>query len=398
MGLLRYFLIVLLFIFPIAEIGSLQIGALSININDVFVFIFASVWLLFNNRNLKKNRGFLTKPILIFATICLLSLLLNLFNLNTQNFLISFLYLLRWVSYAVIYLALINENKKFINTYKYLLLIPISAILFLGYVQYSFYQNLRNLFYLGWDEHLYRLFSSFLDPNFAGIFFVISFIYLLYLSYEMYLKKNKLRLSGLIFLSIASFIAIFLTYSRSALISLIVSFIVLLILINKKKLIIFFVAAILIFVIISPNAFKTEGTNLFRTASSQARLDSTGSAVKVIKSSPFFGVGFNAYRYAKYRLNIATDEKWEITRSGAGTDNSFLFVLATTGVMGFIAYLYLLYRMFLLGKTSIKKQKFAIVFISCLIGAIINSFFINSLFYVYIMEFIWIFAAVTENS
>ena len=109
-------------------------------------------------------------------------------------------------------------------------------------------------------------------------------------------------------------------------------------------------------------------------------------------------MGFNAYRYAQNKYANLTDAKWQTTHSGAGTDNSFLFVLATTGILGFLAYVYLLSNIFILGKSKLRKNLFSAVLIASLTGLLVNSLFINSLFYVYILEWIWISVAITENS
>ena len=87
-----------------------------------------------------------------------------------------------------------------------------------GYIQYLFYSNLRNLYYLGWDDHLYRLFSTFLDPNFAGIFLVL--ILLLTVQYFFLERKTKIKIVIAMF-SVLALIALYLTYSRSAFISMV---------------------------------------------------------------------------------------------------------------------------------------------------------------------------------
>ena len=56
-----------------------------------------------------------------------------------------------------------------------LLLFSGLVIVGLGFVQYFFYLGLRNLYYLGWDEHLSFIFQL-LDPNFAGAFPALFFI------------------------------------------------------------------------------------------------------------------------------------------------------------------------------------------------------------------------------
>lgn len=396
MGILNYLIIILLLIFPIGELGRFQFNSVSITINDmVLLFVFLA-W-IFKIKRVPDLRGYLRKPISIFVIIGFVSLILNLYWLRLDYFFVSLLYLVRFVLYSSLYFILVKEDKEFIAKLKNIILIPISFVILGGYIQFFFYQSLRNLWYLGWDEHLYRLFAGFLDPNFAGAVLVMTFMYLIYMTWQSYLKNN-LKFSLLVFLSALNFVAVYLTYSRSALIMLVISLIVFLVFVGRKRFIIGFIILSVIVVVLAPKSFKTEGTNLFRMESSIQRVQSAQAALKIIQTKPIFGVGFNAYRYAMNKYGIAIDDIWQTTHSGAGTDNSFLFVLATTGFIGLISYLYLLFKLFYLAKLKIKENKFAIVLVSVLCGLIFNSLFVNSLFFVYILELVWIFAAFTENS
>ena len=168
-------------------------------------------------------------------------------------------------------------------------------------------------------------------------------------------------------------------------------------LIRKKKFIALALVVALLSIFILPKSFQTEGTNFLRAASSEARVQTAKEALGVIQKSPLYGVGFNAYRYAMNKQGY-DGLNWQVSHGGAGTDNSFLFVLATTGVIGLAAYAWLLYKIFLSGHIKIKKNKLSVVLLSVLVGLIFNSFFVNSLFYVLILEWIWILAAFTENS
>ncbi len=397
MGILNYLLVFLLIIFPIVEIGKIQTGSISVSVNDIVFFITVSLWVVLDLKKIKKTNFKLLRPILLFSIIGLFSLAINFVNLTLNEFFVSFLYLVRWILYSSIYFILVTRDREFIKKFKYLLIVPIGTVLIVGLIQFFFYPSLRNLFYLGWDEHLYRLFSSFLDPNFAGAFLVISLIYLLFISWQSYIKRQRNIFIFTLVLSIINFISIYLTYSRSALIMLLVSLSVFLILIKKVKLLILVLIPFVAFIFLSPKAFQTEGTNLFRVFSSQQRIESAQVALKIIGENPIFGVGFNAYRYAQNKYANLNDSKWETTHSGAGTDNSFLFVLATVGIVGFALYIYLIYKIFLLAKLK-QKNPISIVLISVLCGLLVNSLFINSFFYVFILQWVWILAGLTENS
>jgi len=400
MRLLKIFSIILILIFPIAEVGRIQFSnGVAISLNDVFLGLLIIFWVINvirTKRNFKKDQLF--KPIVIFSAIGFVSLLLNFVNLSFDKFLISFLYLIRWVAYASLYFIFKDFDTKFKLKVNYALLFSGLMVVLLGFTQYFFYPNLRNLYYLGWDEHLYRLFSSFLDPNFAGAFFALFAVFIVSFMPVLFKKKEWLKLSLLSGILIATTGALYLTYSRSALAMFAVAVVCFLALIGKKKLIVAVLVLMILAIFVLPKSFKTEGTNFLRATSSESRISTVREAMTVIQSNPVYGVGFNAYRYAEYRLGISTGGDWEVSHGGAGTDNSFLFVLATTGVIGLIGFLYLMYRIICLGILKRKKNRYALVLVSSLTGLAVGSIFVNSLFYVFILEWIWMLAALTESN
>lgn len=399
MGILKFLFFAFLISFPITEVGKLQFkNGVSISINDVFLFLLIISWIFYKLKYNKTRKYFLKKSILIFVSVSLISLVLNFYNLTIDKFFISFLYLVRFFSYASLYFIIKEFNLNIKNKISFFLLLSGFLTVVIGYVQYFFYPNLKNLFYLGWDEHLYRMFSSFLDPNFAGAFFVLYFIYTLSFVKEYFIKRKNYSLMFVGFLLIFTLIAIYLTYSRSALIMLFISIITFLILNKKSKFILITILFLILMIFVSPKSFQTEGTNLLRTVSSEARIISMKQGLYIFEKNPVLGVGFNAYRYAQNKYLGLNNIYWQTTHSGAGTDNSFIFVLATTGVIGFSAFLYLLYKLLYFSKMNLSKNKFAIILFSCILGLVVNSIFINSLFYVFILEWVFILAGLTESS
>ncbi len=399
MGVLKGLLFLFIVSFPVAEVGRIQFSnGIAISLNDVLLVALIIVWAIIRwrkNRVIKKST--LTKPIIAFSLIALGSLILNFSNLGIDKFLVSFLYLVRWAAYASLYYIIKDLNKGDKFRIDRLLLFSGFLVVFFGFIQYFLYPNLRNLYYLGWDEHLYRLFSTFLDPNFAGTFFALYFLYTVnYL--RAFAKKNKVERLVVSLISLLTLLALYLTYSRSALLMLLVGIMVYLFIIDKKKLILIAVLVVLLMIPLLPKSFKTEGTNFLRIASSGARLSAAQDALVIFQKSPLYGIGFNAYRYAQNRQGLLSSKDWRITHSGAGTDNSFLFVLATTGIIGFAFYLYLLLKIYNLGSTNLKRSKYASVLIPVLLGLITNSLFLNSLFYVLILEWVWVLASLTESS
>ncbi len=400
MGLLKLLFTLFIFLFPIAEVGRIQFkNGVAFTINDLLLGLLVVCWAVYRFFIIKKPLKFyLQKPILLFITIAFLSLAVNFLNLTVNNFIVSSLYLVRFVFYLSLYFIVKEFDLIFKKKIPFLLIFSGILTVALGYIQYFFYPSLRNLFYLGWDEHLYRMFSTFLDPNFAGIFFAIFFIYLLGFIKETINKKDNLKLLGFSALSLITLVAVYLTYSRSAFITLIVAVTTYLILSGKKRLIFVVLGLLVLIIFLAPKSFKTEGTNFLRINSSTARVSSIEQGIQIFKKSPVLGVGFNAYRYAQNKYSGLNNSYWQITHSGAGTDNSFIFLLATTGIVGLASFLYLLYKIFALSGRNIEKNKYGVVLFSSLLGLIAGSIFINSLFYVLLLEWVWILAGLTENS
>ncbi|MGA2967547.1 MAG: O-antigen ligase family protein [Candidatus Levyibacteriota bacterium] len=399
MRLLKIVFIIFVLLFWVAEVGRLQLSnGIAISLNDVLLSIVILVWIV--NHILRKQKlvlGKLFKPIFFFATIGLISLLLNLPNLGINNLLISSLYLIRWAAYALIYIIANEFDSKFKNKISYLLLFSGFIVVLLGYIQFFFYPSLRNLYYLGWDEHLYRMFSSFLDPNFAGAFFALFFLFCFAFALKHWQKKESFKTSAIFVISIIDLVAVYLTYSRSALLMLIVGAIIFLIIQKQKKLVVATIIILLAIVFFLPKSFITEGTNFLRITSSGERINSLQTGVRIFQESPVLGVGFDAYRFAQHKIGM-TNIYWDVTHSGAGTDNGLLFVLTTTGIVGFCAFIYLLFKIFSLAKRNFKKNFYSLALFSGLAGLIFDGLFVNSLFYVFILEWVWILCSLTENS
>lgn len=375
----------LLFLITLVTLLSIAFGQI-IKISlvtplDLFVFLLVSIWLL--GKPIFKAK--LTLPIFAFAGIGFFSLLINSQNLTPNQFFVSFLYLERWVFLAGIYFVV----RDFDNRAKQLLLfwLAIAGVLTaaLGIAQYFLYPDLRNLFYAGWDEHLYRVFGTFLDPNFAGAFFVLAFILILGLILKY---KSRVLIIGLAL----TFIATLFTYSRSAYLMFVITISVFLILVGKKRLLVVILILFVAGVLLLPKNLPSEGVNLLRIASIQSRHDSAQNALTIFKDDPVFGVGFNAYRYAQLRYGFI--EKADV-HSGGGTDNSFLFVLATTGIVGLLVFIYLLYKILAVAKiTNTITSK---IVVAGILGLCVNSFFINSLFYESILAWFWVLIGAMEK-
>ena len=374
-------------------------NGLVIHLTDLGVIALFTWWLI---KYLNKRKGTtlfrhqLFRPLLYFALVTIVSLLVNSFKFSIQELLISSLYSVRWILYTcLIFITYSYSEKEKVKIIKILSLSGLSVV-FAGFIQYFFYPNLRNLYYAGWDDHLYRLFSTHLDPNFTAVMIcLLLFIFIPLLLVHEIISKTQRYILFIGFL--LSFIALLLTYSRGGFIMFLVGGLISLFLLKKKSLISYFLSVLLLGIILIPKDFESEGVKLFRTASISARIDSASDVIAIIRDNPIFGVGFNTYRYVYKDYGFANQKNWEMNHSGAGTDNSFLFILATTGVVGFLAYIYLiascvkyLWNIYIEEEDFTKRKTVSIIALSSILSLCVNSLFINSLFYPAVMFWIWI--------
>jgi O-antigen ligase len=402
MGILEILIIIILLMLPLGELIRLEpVRDVTVHPIDIAITILVLVWIF---KQLKNKKNILAiqniKPVILFALVCFFSLLANSLWLKPVEIAVSSMYLLRWIVYSGVYFSLRDTGEHFKNvTVKRLLIVDGLIIVVLGFIQLLFYPSLLSLIHYQWDRHMYRLFSVFLDPNYTGLFLVLYFLYIS----TYFLKSLKNRQKQHVFkfglITALTAIAIYLTYSRSALLMFLTSASAFLVLINRKKLIWLILGATLIFILISSPRFYIENINLFRVHSSKERVSSAIDALRIIEKNPILGVGFNAYRYAQLKYDFRKPTQNFTSHADAGTDNSFLFIAATTGIIGLASYLFIWY-IFIKKAFRNNKRKFnlhSVTVISSIIGLLIGAQFVNSLFYWPIMLWMWIILALMDE-
>ncbi|MGE5041744.1 MAG: O-antigen ligase family protein [Candidatus Levyibacteriota bacterium] len=364
-------------------VTRVSFSGISIYLFDVFVvlILLTSYRKIFNF--IKQNNKALL-PVLFMILVSAMGLFFN--TKDLFEFLSSTLYLFRVIGYSLVAIPLLALKKESLVKLKHVMLFGGFVFVGLGYIQYWYYPNLRNLFYLGWDEHLYRLFSTFLDPNFAGAFIVLmllfyaDFFFSCFKTSKPYIKA--LLLAGYLFI----LPSLFLTYSRSAFIMFFVSAIFYLIFIGKKKLLLFFLGIFLLGIILIPKNLGGEGVKLFRTASIFARINTYEEAITIFTRNPVVGVGFNSLRFVSERYGFVPQDQALASHAAAGIPNSFLFVLTTTGILGFSLFVYLLARI-IQEVWNVRRRHilFSNYILAGILGVLVDSLFENSLFYAQIM-------------
>lgn len=165
-------------LFPLGEVFRITFGnGVALTALDIGLVLLLCLWISQNWLQLINLKLQFQKTLLIFIAACILSLVLNALLLPLNEILIASLYLIRWVLYASLYLMVVTGRPELKKKIRGIMLVSGGLVLLVGYVQFFFYPALRNLLYLGWDEHYYRMFGSFFDPNFLGAFLVLYLVF-----------------------------------------------------------------------------------------------------------------------------------------------------------------------------------------------------------------------------
>lgn len=274
---------------------------------------------------------FKSKTALFFLSVTGISFLLSFREFTLLQNGIASLYLIRMALYILfgIYLFFLLQKKRIVHSHLYNLMYTFSILLLvISTMQYIFYPNFWGLYALGWDPHMYRASAAYLDV------FVAAALYGM-LSLFWFSKKHRV-------LSMLFFVALIFSFSRSAYIAFAMSALYLFVTQKKWKELFIFISLFVVFLVLVPKPFG-EGVNLLRTSSINSRILDYKLGFTVWQRKPLFGFGYNRIRFAKEQLDlIAVDDR---SHSLSSFHSSFLIVLVTTGIVGFVSFLALLYAL-----------------------------------------------------
>jgi putative inorganic carbon (hco3(-)) transporter len=321
---------------------------------------------------------FPTIPIAGFFGCIVLSLLFGARFLSTDQLMIALFYAIRLLFmfaafYVTRYLYQTTQDKERLVQ----LFIRSGLILVvLGYLQLLFFPSFAFMAQFGWDPHEGRLLSTFFDPNFFGMFLVMLASVLLARILMFAKEQNNLFAWSCLG---ATVLAIFLTFSRSSYLAFLVSFL-LIMTIRSWKLVVLALFSILLIGSSIPRV-RVRVTDALRVdTTAKDRIESWRQAGKIIRQNVVLGVGYNAYGPAQLRYNIRENL---IGHSTHGSDSSFLLILATTGIMGFIFYILFWISLFILamGRYRISHSAIGLALLGIIPSYIIHSQFVNGLLY-----------------
>lgn len=441
MNLILFLYIAAFFSLSLGEFGQFPFGSdFSISITDILLGLNTTALLIWNiaiKKNLKMPSIYIF--LILFWVVLILSLFFSL-NLN------GWFYLLRFVIYSsTFYITYHLVKEKILDAHEFLSLLKITsvAVAIVGLFQLMFFPDLEPLASLGYDPHKYRIFSTFLDPNFLGTFLSFSFIFFVYElvnkksdNLKLFIKENKWQLISSLVLGVT----ILLTLSRSAYLVTAVSLVMILLFKNLKLLAAFAVLVVILYLVFPAFNARIEGAlNIDKSASE--RFFSWDKGLLIFQHNPILGVGFNNIRDYSAKNDLLRVYTIDGGNSGAGIDSSLIFILATSGLTGFLIFMIFLIKVItnlvasltsnsdsfytikfeplkfmkrvyeLPGlskwykenpeKSHYKNTEISLPLLSLTLGLLVGSFFINSLFYPSIM-FVWfsllgVFYALSES-
>jgi hypothetical protein len=320
-----------------------------------------------------------------FVLFCMFSWVLSLATLGPGKVGLGFLYLLRLAGYWNLTLVFWEEARSkgrkelFVNS----LTAGGVALAALGWVQYIAFADLRGLKALGWDDHYYRLVSTLLDPAFCGIMIVLTSILLL----KNYLRTRKKSVYLLIVFLIVS---LAFTYSRSSYLAMLAALAAVAMRKESRKAAVGIMALMAVVILTLPRPGGV-GVRLERTHSIRLKEENYTQSLVIIGKSPLFGAGYNNLCLVKKELFGA--EAVGIN-SCSGLDNSFLFVAATTGLVGLAVFLWSLNKVY----EESAGGFYGDVFRLSALAVGLHSMFTNTLFYPWVMAWMAVLMGVSRTS
>jgi len=268
-----------------------------------------------------------------------------------------------------------KDNKKLLLDS--LLVLSLVSSLF-GWIQFFSFPDIKPFFVWGWDMHLFRLVGTFLDPTFLGLIIVFGLILSIYRCIDDWGWKNIATTLFLLF-------SLAFTYSRASYLAFITAIASIVFFEKRFKKLLFLAVGLVAIAFILPTT-KNHSIELFISFSAIARVENYQTTLQIFSKSPVFGIGYDNMCIAYQRYIGAQDFS---SHACSGSDSSLLFILATTGIVGFIVFAYSLKCI----AYSLKRNSNFLILSSSFLTLLVHSLFSNSMFYPWIMGWMVILLA-----
>ena len=265
---------------------------------------------------------------------------------------LPFLYLTRILFYITAAITLhhdLSERRISHTTFWLGFLSFFGLLIYFGILQYLLLPDTTLLFFLGWDDHYYRMISTLFDPGFTGIVYTLGYVLttVWLIKHDQLLSKNatagSLRsLHNIKILSGFMILGVLLTYSRASYVALLVSVILIGVATWKAHKIIFWknLFFALIFVAAIPLLPRPggEGVKLERTSTVTSRVNYMYTALQSIQTPTDLIIGQGLF----VQRALAASQYSQSMSHAKQPDNWLILLLTGTGVVGTILILLLI--------------------------------------------------------
>lgn len=326
----------------------------------------------------------------LFTAWGMVTLIRPAFTMGGTEFFVSAFYLLRFATYISAGLVLFNMLRAGMISYEQVFKVfLISGVLIsiAGFFQMVVLPDFETLDpSLGWDPHKNRLASTFFDPNFTGGYLSVC---LSIVFHQLLVSKKRDRFT--VISGIVMALALFFTFSRSA--WAFFAFVVLIYGSFRNRFLLIFAILLAFSAYFAVPRVQTRLAGITDPSdSAHFRLISWRNTLEIAGDNLILGTGYNTFRYAQVERGFF-DAGTYGGHSGAGSDSSFLLILATTGVLGFVlfAVAYFSPAFYIL----LRSRGIGILLLAVLSGIFIQSQFINAVFFPQLM-FLWIMLLVAS--
>ena len=371
-------LVLLIFIIPLVyqiTLATVHGATVDVGVDDLMVFFLILGWLGY----MAKTKHFpiipspLNWPFLAFFSASVISLLPLTMTQGAGQVLVCWLHILKWFEYVLVYFIVLSVINNLEQIKKYITVFFITC----GWVAaIQFWQIAGGKEIDGQTGRAMSTFGSEAVLSAYYLFF-IPFAIIFYLQSKTIINKWTYGV-----LSIGMIILMFMCYCRASYLALIPILIALGFATKRYRLFIIGpIFVLLILVLIPPVRERIDFTfvetkpHLRLDDSSQQRFDNWQRGLKDFWAHPFLGVGFWNYRWQTVSLS-QREIGWTV-------HNQYLAILLETGLLGFMMFMWMFYRMyrncFRLLKNTRQRFPFlhgvSIAYLIALVGLCVQIFF-----------------------
>ena len=333
---------------------------------------------------------------LTFAAVGGASTLLSIprFGLTGFEALVSLAYLARWLFYFGIYVVLINALRSgdVVGLWRTLELYVLIFAAF-GIVQSITMPDFAQLVYpdsrvrADWDPQGHRLVSSWLDPQLAGAFIMLTLL----IELALISVRGRVPLWKPILLSVA----LLLTASRAGAVATVVGVAVIVATRGLSRRMLRISISLAVFAAVTtPVVLQLTGlmNKLHVDASAMQRVVAWTRAWRVLSEHPVIGIGFNAWGFVQERYGY--ERLYVFSYS---LDGGLIFIALMSGALGLGLYIAMLTALIRRARRLWRNQAvppehrgLAVGTVAGTIALIVNSLFANALLLPYLMETMWV--------